>query len=481
MREETHVRRAVGKTVLVSTAVFFLALAAVFTGTRLAAAGRLRRIEAALSAGDADTAAQLIARLDDGELRRTYETKQEYLSATAAMESGDYRRAAELFTALGSYEDAPKLRKEALLRQSEALLDAEDPDGALRLLEEIDGYPGAKELHDRAAYQKAGALAAAGEAGESFLLYYSLGDYADAADRAMALAELITGQRDPEAALAAAEGLTPEAIRRRAQLQTMREALPRGIVAVGFAHTAALKSDGTVLACGDDSYGQCGVGEWREVIGLCAGAYHTAALLRDGTVRAVGRSAEGQCGVEGWTDIVAVTAGDYATFGLRADGTVVWCGYNDYSMLSDWTGVTAISGGSYALAGLRADGSAVFSHESGRSELMRSLAAADVSTGYSVGVRTDGAVVSAGAELSGWEDILSVSAGPSAVLGLRADGTVAAHFFRAGDELDFSSLRNVAAMASGGTHYAFVLSDGSVVVLGDGSAGQCDTGSWDLF
>ena len=481
MREETRVRRAVWKIALVSTAAFFLVLAAILVGARLAAENRIRRVEAALCAGDADTAARLIARMDDGEPRRAYETRLDYLTAALAMEAGDYEQAAQLFTALGSYEDAPQRRKEALFRQGEQLLEAGEYDGATELLEEIPGFPGAAELRDRAMYLKADALAAEDRFGESLLLYSALGDYADAGERALELAEVIVGRRDLDAALAAAEGLTPEAIRRREELQALRAALPRGIVAVGFAHTAALKSDGTVLTCGDNTYGQCDTAAWRNVTGLCAGAYHTVALLRDGTVKAAGRATEGQCAVESWTDITAVAAGDYATFGLRADGTVVWCGYNDYSMLSDWTEVTAISGGSYALAGLRADGSALFTHESGRSELMRSLTAADVSVGYSVGLRADGAVVSTGPDLSGWKDILAVSAGPSAVLGLRADGTVAAHFFRAGDELDFSALKNVTALASGGTHYAFVLADGSVTVLGDDSAGQCDTAGWDLF
>ena len=221
--------------------------------------------------------------------------------------------------------------------------------------------------------------------------------------------------------------------------------------------------------------------DWRDVTAVCAGAYHTVALRADGTVLAAGRNTEGQCGAADWRDMVAVAAADYATFGLRADGTVVWCGYNDYSMVDDWTDVTAISGGSYALAGLRSDSSAVFTHESGRSGLMRDLADVGVSTGYSALVRTDGTVVFAGEALPGWVDILTVAAGPSALLGLRADGTVAARFFRDGDEQDFSSLRDVTALASGGTHYAFVLADGSVVAFGDDAFGQCDTGQWDLF
>ena len=85
-------------------------------------------------------------------------------------------------------------------------------------------------------------------------------------------------------------------------------------MAVGFYHTAALKNDGTVLACGDDSFGQCQVSAWHSVKQICAGAYHTVGLLEDGTVIAAGRNDEGQCDVGDWRDIVAVTAADVRPF-----------------------------------------------------------------------------------------------------------------------------------------------------------------------
>ena len=67
------------------------------------------------------------------------------------------------------------------------------------------------------------------------------------------------------------------------------------------------------------------------------------------------------------------------------------------------------------------------------------------------------------------------------MLGLRRDGTVHAFYFREGDELDTASLTEVAALAAGGTHSAFVHRDGSVTVLGDVSRGQGDVSEWDLI
>ena len=77
--------------------------------------------------------------------------------------------------------------------------------------------------------------------------------------------------------------------------------------------------------------------------------------------------------------------------------------------------------------------------------------------------------------------MLAVSASGTAILGLDLQGRVLAHFFRAGDAVDFSSFTDVRAIAAGGTHFALVLDDGSVKVLGENSRGEAETADWDLF
>ena len=50
---------------------------------------------------------------------------------------------------------------------------------------------------------------------------------------------------------------------------------------------------------------------------ISAGSWHTVALKNDGTVVAMGQNTEGQCNVNEWEDIVAVSAGYWNTIGLK--------------------------------------------------------------------------------------------------------------------------------------------------------------------
>ncbi len=474
-------RRKILRVILAATLAFALILSLALALAAAAAKARPARIEKALESGDTQRAEKLIARLAAGEEKTAYENRCRFLEAAALLESGEYREAAALYAALGGYEGAEEGCREALYRLAEQELAAGDFDAAQRRFDALGSYRDAPALAERAQLEKAGALAAEGQIYDAFLLLCKLGGEGEAHERALALAEQICGRRDLEAALAVAQDLSSEELARRESLKTRRESLPRGVVDVGFYHTVALRNDGTVLACGDNGFGQCEVGSWRGVTAVCAGAYHTAALFADGTVAAVGRGEEGQCDTQGWRDIVAITAGDYATFGLRADGSVVCCGFNDYDMLANWPRVTAISGGSYALAALRENGEALLTHESARSDALEGLVGIAVNTGYAVGLKADGTAVCAAAELSAWHDLVAVSASSNCILGLDAQGAVYAHFFRSGAGEDFRAPSDVVAMAAGGTHCVFVRSDGTLAAWGENGRGECAVEGWDLF
>ena len=132
-------------------------------------------------------------------------------------------------------------------------------------------------------------------------------------------------------------------------------------VSAGFDHTVGLKYDGTVVAVGDNYCGQCDVDSWTDIVAVSAGGNYTVGLKSDGTVVAVGINGDGQCDVSDWSDIVAVSAGGYYTVGLKSDGTVVAVGYNDDGRcdVSDWSDIVAVSAGDYNTVGLKSDGTVV--------------------------------------------------------------------------------------------------------------------------
>jgi len=81
---------------------------------------------------------------------------------------------------------------------------------------------------------------------------------------------------------------------------------PRDTIAAGRRHTVGLKSNGTVVAVGDNAYGQCEVSDWRDIIMVAAGNVHmatntgnahTVGLKSNETVVAVGWNKHGQCDV----------------------------------------------------------------------------------------------------------------------------------------------------------------------------------------
>lgn len=364
--------------------------------------------------------------------------------------------AAAVFLCRAAVNSSRRVRLEKALQtgdiqEAERLVGKYGPD----LVEDCE-----KELE----YLKADKLLEDGMPDEALILFLSLGSYRDCAERA--------GQISVQ--------LNPSGDESGSSLALYSGNRKKSIIDTGFYHTVAVTSSGNVLACGDNSYGQCDVSAWSNVTDVAAGAYHTLALKDDGTVLSAGRNLEGQCDVSEWRDIVAVAAADYASFGLKSDGTVVYCGYNDYYMLPGWTSVVSITAGSYSVAGIRADGTALISHVTARSDELTELTDLALNTGYSVGVKSDGSVVSSYYDLSGWKNIVSVSASSTAIIGVDVDGDVHSLFFF-GKPADLSGIDGVVTVSAGGTHFAFVLEDGSVIVRGDNSCGQCDTESWELF
>ena len=299
--------------------------------------------------------------------------------------------------------------------KAEKLLAAGDYDGAIAAFAASGDY---KDAENAKAHAHAEQLQKNGETAKAAIAFGKLGDYRDSSERSQVLWDVVA---------------------------------VRDTVSAGGAHTVGLKSNGTVLAVGDNDDGACDVSDWTDVVAVSAGSEHTVGLKSDGTVVAVGYNKYGQCDVSGWTDIVAISAGDDYTVGVKTDGTVVAVGY-EYRIqgLDRWTDIVAVSTG--------------FQHN--------------------VGLKSDGTVVAEGSnwdgecEVSGWTDIVAVSAGSSFTVGLKSDGTVVAVGDNSYGQCDVSDWTDIVAVSAGYSFTVGLKSDGTVVAVGRNTDGQCDLSGW---
>ena len=189
----------------------------------------------------------------------------------------------------------------------------------------------------------------------------------------------------------------------------------------------ALRADGTVIAWGDNTYGQTTVpASATNVVAIAAGGSHSLALLLDGTVIAWGSNTSGQRTLPASaTNVVAIAAGDSYSLALRADGTLVGWGSLPPIPATATNVVAIAAGGKHALA-----------------------------------LRADGALIAWGANYYGQTDVpasatnvVGIAAGGDHSLALLADGTVVgwgANYF--GQTSVPPSAMNVSAISAGAAH-----------------------------
>ena len=306
------------------------------------------------------------------------------------------------------------------------------------------------------------------------------GNYSEA----ITILEGISGYKDSEEKIVEYKAELKEIVDKWGEI-TLRET-----VSAGLFNTLALRTDGTVVAVGDNDYGQCNVSDWTDIVAVSAGWCHTVGLRSDGTVVAVGDNNSGQCDVSDWTDIVAVSAGWSHTVGLRADGTVVAVGanVNGQCNVSDWTDIVAVSAGARHTVGLRSDGTvvAVGYNEYGQCDVgdLTDIVAISAGGHLTVGLKSDGTVVAVGdneygqCDVDDWTDIVAVSAGGDHTVGLRSDGTVVAVGSDYYGQCYVSDWKYIVAVSAGADHTVGLRSDGTVVAVGHNVDDRCDVWDW---
>ena len=261
-------------------------------------------------------------------------------------------------------------------------------------------------------------------------------------------------------------------------------------ISAGPFHTVGIKSDGTVVATGDNSFGQCDVSGWTDIVAIMAGWFHTIGLKGDGTVVATGRNEEGQCDVSGWADIAAIAAMGDHTVGLKSDGTVLATGDNDEGQcdVSGWADIVSVAAGTLHTVGIRRDGTVVATgrNEEGQCDVSgwADIVSIAVSNHHTVGLKRDGTAIATGrnyhgeCDVAGWIDIVAIAVGNYHTVGLKSNGTVVATGSNGYGQCDVIGWTNIVSVATGWDHTIGLKSDGTVVATGWNSHAQCDVSGW---
>lgn len=212
---------------------------------------------------------------------------------------------------------------------------------------------------------------------------------------------------------------------------------------IGEHDYVALKMDGTVVEGShpaSDANSRLVVG-LDDAVAIAAGRWHRLALKSDGTVVAWGNNDSGQCDVPaGLSGVVAISAGSYHSLALKGDGTVVGWGANasGQSMvpvgLHDVVAISAATVGGHSLA-LKSDGTVVAwgSNQSGQSTVppdLRGVVAVAAGGHHSLAVLSDGTAVAWGDDYFGqtrvnhWRGVVAITAGAHRSVGLKVGGSV---------------------------------------------------------
>ena len=210
-------------------------------------------------------------------------------------------------------------------------------------------------------------------------------------------------------------------------------------IAAGGWHSLALTSDGTVVAWGNNSYGQSTVPSGLSgMVAIAAEDVHSLALKSDGTVVAWGDNYRGQSTVpSGLSGVVAIAAGGRHSLAMKSDGTVVAWGNNwdsQSTVPSGLSGVVAVAAGGWHNLALKSDGTVV--------------AWGDNYRGQST-------------VPSGLSGVVAIAAGGEHSLALKSDGTVVAWGDnRYGQSTVPTGLSGVVAIAAGERHSLALVRDG---------------------
>jgi len=407
-----------------------------------------------------------------------------YGIARDAEQRGAFSEARDGYAALSGYADAADRLLSCEIALAKAAWAEGDTDAALSLIAKYPQDPSMRALDRDIRLTEARSLLASDTPEQGLSILIALWNEDDRLTDEVIAAERLCypylyADRDDAFVLEQLHTLNESQASEINEFERIRNQLPSDVLAVGNAHTVALKADGTVLAAGDNTCGQCDVSEWTDIIAVAAGAYHTVGLKEDGTVVATGDNSRGQCGANGMTNIVEIEAHAMDTVLRTSDGSIVCFGAHDYaSNTATWTDIIRLSPAAYGLVGLAADGTAMTTETSLLTPAFRRLLDIAAAGDYAVGITENGDLVTSAPFDPGYTGVLRVEAASTGFFVLTMDGSVRAVLWSDGDYTPLFSRTDIVAIAFSGTHAVALLSDGSYLACGQNDSGQCEVSDW---
>lgn len=247
---------------------------------------------------------------------------------------------------------------------------------------------------------------------------------------------------------------------------------------------------GTVIAWGDNTYGQTNIPpDLTNATAIATGYYHSLALKADGTVTCWGQNDFGQTNSPvGLSNVTAVAAGWGTSIALKSDGKLEEWGWGEtnyglgmITTAHSLSNVTAIAACWDCLMALKGDGTVFVWGKSayGETNVPAGLSNATAIAGggrHCMALKGDGTVVVWGGLTNvptGLNNVRAIAGGGSHCLALKNDGSVVAWGDNSSGQTNVPpNLTNATSVSGGSSHSLALKNDGTVVGWGDNAYGQ---------
>jgi len=246
----------------------------------------------------------------------------------------------------------------------------------------------------------------------------------------------------------------------------------------------ALKSDGSIVGWGDNSFGQAAPPAGNNFTAISAGLHHSLALKSDGTIVGWGRNDIGQATPPSGNSFTAISAGYQHSLALKSDGSIVGWGSNGSGQANSPTGhdFVAIAAGQQHSLALKADGSIVGWGDNGYGKATppsgNNFVAISTCGEHSLALKSDGSIVGWGRNDLGQatppsgNNYVAIAAGDWHGLALKSDGSIVGWGYNSYGQATPPAGNNYVAIAAGSWYSLALKSDGSIVGWGWNSFGQ---------